>query len=313
MKPMNASASIPAPPAGAVVGALLAVQVLFAVNYVVSKVVVASFPPLVWASIRTGLSTGVMLAIALLMRRPHPPRDRNFFGPLVILALLGTVINQVAFLSGLRLTTATNSAVLNTLIPVFTLLIVTLRGQERATFGRVLGFLLAFGGVLALRGVENLSLSDATLRGDLLMILNCLSYALFLAYGKPFLSKHDPIWVTTWLFIYGSVGVTLLALPGWMEFTMPPMSGPLWGSAAFAVLGATLLTYFLNFWALRHARSSMVALFIYIQPPITSAIAWFYSGESVTVRTLASSVLIFAGLALGLRRGKPGPTEEARA
>lgn len=310
---MGSSASTPAPPAGAVVGALLTVQVLFAVNYVVSKVVVASFPPLVWASIRILLSTAVMLAIALVMRRPHPPRDRAFFGPLVVFALLGTVINQAAFLSGLRLTTATNSAVLNTLIPVFTLLVVTLRGQERATPGRVAGFLLAFGGVLALRGVENLSLSDATLQGDLLMIVNCLSYALFLAYGKPFLSKYDPIWATTWLFIYGSVGLTLMALPGWMEFTMPPMDGPLWASAAFAVFGATLLTYFLNFWALRHARSSMVALFIYIQPPITSAIAWLHSGEAVTARTVASSLLIFAGLALGLRRVEAGPAKEARA
>lgn len=291
---------------GLVLSALITVQVLFGVNYVVSKIVVGSFPPLVWASLRIIISSLIMLTAALGLKRKHPTGGRKYFVPMIGYALLGVIINQASFLVGLHYTTSTNSAILNTLIPVFTLLIVTLRGQERATPARVFGFVSALAGVLVLRRVEHLSLSDQTLVGDLLTILNCLSYGLFLSYSKKFFEKNDAIWTTTWLFIYGSVGLTLIAIPDWMNFSWPTMSPSLWAAVVFAVIGATLMTYFLNFWALAHAKSSQVALFIYLQPVVASVISWIWFGEHITLRTMVAGFLIFMGLFLGLYKGGEG-------
>jgi drug/metabolite transporter (DMT)-like permease len=152
--------------------------------------------------------------------------------------------------------------------------------------------------------VENLSLSDKTVFGDALMVLNCFSYALCLSYSKKFLENHDPIWATVWMFVYGSVGLTLLAIPQWMTFQWPTMTAGLWAAAFFAVIGATLLTYFLNFWALAHARSSQVALFIYIQPVITAGIAWMWMGEAITLRSVLATLFIFIGMVLGLSKAQ---------
>jgi len=274
------------------------VQVLFGINYVVSKVVIGVFPPLVWASLRIAIATLVMLVATLALKRPHPTDGRAFFIPLIGFALLGAVINQSAFLVGLKHTTSTNSAILNTLIPVFTLLVVTARRQEPLTWARAVGFVLALTGVLVIRNVEHLTISDDTLLGDLLTMVNCISYALFLSYSKKFMEAHDSLWTTTWIFAYGTVGLTVLALPDWAAFQWPAMSPGLWAAAIFAVLGATLLTYFLNFWALAHAKSSQVALYIYIQPVVAAALAWAWQGEIPTARTAAASVLIFLGMLL---------------
>ena len=291
------------PPAPALILlALITIQLLFGINYVVSKVVVKEFPPLVWASTRIAISTCLMLLIALLSGRKHPAPTREFFVPLIGFALLGTVINQASFLVGLHHTTSTNSAVLNTLIPVFTLIIVTLRGQEVFTLKKGLGFLFALTGVLVIRDLREISFGNTTWLGDALTILNCLSYALFLSFSKKFLQKYDPIWTTTWLFIYGTVGLTLLALPDWMTVTFPVWTPSLAGAAFYAIFGATLAPYFLSFWALRHAKSSQVALFIYIQPIITAAIAFAFYGQLITLRTVISSSLIFCGMLLGLSR-----------
>ncbi len=295
MKPRSPSSKM-------VLSALIAVQVLFGINYVVSKFVIHAFPPLVWASARIIIASIVMASFALLSGRKHPAWDRRFFLPLILFACLGTIINQASFLVGLKYTTSTNSAILNTLIPIFTLLIVTLRGQEPATPRRVFGFICAFVGVLAMRRVEDLTLSNQTLVGDLLTILNCLSYGLFLSYSKKFFEKNDPVWTTTWLFIYGSVGLTALAAPEWSRFQMPAIDGTLFAAMIFAVFGATLMTYFLNFWALAHAKSSQVAVFIYLQPVVASAVAWFWMGETVTLRTAFSSLFILCGLLLALSR-----------
>src|SRR5690348_1101635 len=130
------------PPSPALVyAALVLIQVLFGMNYVVAKIIVDQFPPLVWASIRCTVAALTLLGIAFTFRSKLRPRDgRRFFIPMIGFALLGSVINQGSFLVGLHYTTSINSAVINTLIPVFTLMIVTLRGQESLSAGRAIGF-----------------------------------------------------------------------------------------------------------------------------------------------------------------------------
>jgi drug/metabolite transporter (DMT)-like permease len=299
---MNAPSGRAAPSALLVFLALLAVQLLFGSGYVVSKIIVEVFPPLVWASIRIIISAAIMMGFALSSGRRSPRSWSEFFKPLIGFALLGMIINQSSFLVGLKFTTSTNSAILNTLIPVFTLALVTLRGVEKFTVSRGAGFLLALAGVLSIRHIEDFHLSDQTVIGDLLTILNCLSYSFFLVLGKSFLEKHDKIWTTTWLFVYGSIGITLLAIPDYLHFQFPEMTPLLWFCAAFAVIGTTLLTYFLNFWALAHAESSSVALYIYLQPVVASAVAYFFLGEQLTLRTVVSAVLIFLGMLLARAR-----------
>jgi drug/metabolite transporter (DMT)-like permease len=297
--------TVSAPSPFLVWSALVSVQVLFGINYVVSKIVVDAMPPLVWASIRVVIASVVMVAIALATRpQKHPTDGRKFFIPLIAFALLGIIINQGSFLVGLHYTTATNSAVLNTMIPVFTLLIVTLRGQEPLTKYRAMGFILSFAGVLVLRNVEQLTLSDKTLVGDLLTILNCLSYGLFLSYSKQFLQEHDRVWTTTWLFLYGSVGLGLVSIPAWIDFHPPEMTPMLVGAMVFGIVGGTLLTYFLNLWALAHTRSSSVALFIYLQPVVASALAWAWFDQQITTRTMIAGAMIFGGLLLALSKNQ---------
>ena len=280
--------------------ALVFVQILFGINYITSKSIVDVFPPLVWASLRLSVAAGTLFGIAYVTRKKTLPLNKNFLASALGLSLFGVVINQSSFLVGLSHTTATNSSILNTLIPVFTLLLVTLTGKEPSTPKRTLGFFLALTGVLIIRKVENLSLSDKTLIGDLLTILNCVSYSIFLTIGKKFMKENDPLWTTTWLFIFGSMGLTLLSLPDWRTFHPPTLTPSLIGSICYSILGGTLMAYFLNSWALSKTKSSSVALFIYLQPVVASVLAWLYLGEEITLRTLLSSGLIFLGMLLGI-------------
>ncbi|MGZ3688630.1 MAG: DMT family transporter [Bdellovibrionota bacterium] len=285
------------------IAALVAVQILFGINYIVSKVIVDVFPPLVWASLRLMAAAASLTLIAVLAKRKRPVGGwRHFFLPLIGFSLLGVIINQGSFLVGLHYTTATNSAVLNTLIPIFTLLFVTLRRLEPLTIKRLLGFVAAFTGVLVIRKVEEISFSDRTLIGDLLTVLNCFSFAIFLTVSKKFLMKQDPIWFTAWLFIYGAIGLTLAALPDYRTFHFPEMTPSMIGCLLFAVLGGTLLAYLLNLWALANTRTTQVALFIYLQPVVAALLAFFLYGELITPRTMLASFLIFSGLILGNSR-----------
>lgn len=280
--------------------ALIAIQVLFGINYTVSKVVLESFPPLVWASIRVVIATILMVSVALASKRKHPPLERQFFLPLIGFAFLGCIINQGSFILGLKYTTATNSAILNTLIPIFTLLIVAILGHENLSRTKIMGFVMAFIGVLVLRKVETMTFSNDTFIGDLLTIVNCLSYATFLALSKKFTEKYDRLWTTIWMFFFGSIGLGLISVPSWIEFTLPTIDKKLLACMLYAIIGGTIFTYFLNIWTLARAKSSSVAIFIYLQPLVAIPLAWIFFDEVPTLRTWLSILLIFCGMILAL-------------
>jgi len=287
-----------------VVLALLAVQLLFGINYIASKIVLERLEPLVWADVRLVAATFCLLVFALVTRRPHPKPTRVFFKSVFVYSVFGAVINQTAFLAGLSLTTPVNSAILVTLTPLMTLMIAWLRRREARSPSRLAGFLLGLAGAILVRGWDGFRLSDATLWGDLLTILNCLSYACFLALSEGFTGKNDAVWTTIWVFIFGSFMVTLMALPGWMRFTMPELDPVFVACGIFVVVGATVLTYLLNLWSLSRVRSSEVASFIYLQPVIAAIVSFLALGSRIPARAAIGAVLIYLGLRLA--RGGPG-------
>lgn len=280
-----------------IISSLVGIQVLFGVNYSVSKVLVDTFPPLMWASIRGMVAAIAMIALSIWLGRSER-LGRSFMVPALTLSLLGVVINQGCFLVGLRYTTSANSAILNSSIPLITLLFLILKRQEHFTWRRTLGALLACLGVLILLRVEHFTLSDKTMFGDTLTLINCISFSLYLALSKRFLAQHDPFWATGWLFFLGSIGLTVVSIPEWPSFRLPPMTGELWACIAYAIVAGTILVYFLNNWLLSHIDASRVASFIYLQPLVASVLGFAWLGEPLTVRTLFSGALIVCGVVL---------------
>lgn len=293
MSPSGASSAI-------VVLALLLVQILFGFNYTASKIIVNEFPPLMWGALRMLTCSLLMFVVALGV---VPKKDRvmgkAFFYPILIFSIFGISLNQAFFLMGIKYTTTTNSAILNTLVPVFTLLFALVAKKERWTWWRGVGFFLALLGVLALRRIEDFSISSETFRGDFFTVLNCISLAFFFTASKSFLQKHSAFWVTAWLFWFGSIFLLILSLPEWYTFTgVEHWSPELVGAMVYNVVAATMVTYFLNAWTLKRTHSSSVALFIYMQPVIAILTEWGLHAVVPSTRTLISMAFVFTGVGI---------------
>ena len=78
--------------------------------------------------------------------------------------------------SSRELTLASHSTVLNTAIPVATLLFAILLGRERPTPWKLAGIALSLGGALYLLAHSGISLQGGAFTGDLLTLANGLSY-----------------------------------------------------------------------------------------------------------------------------------------
>jgi len=281
--------------------ALTLVQILFGINFIASKYLLKIIHPIVWAHVRFSISF-ILLGIfaSLFHLKKHPPLNLSFIAPLIPLSLLSFHVGQTLFLKGLELTTTTNAAIISTTIPIFTVIVVVFFKEEKFTFIKGMGFLLAFIGVLTLRKVENFSLSNNQLLGDIYVLLASICYALFIAFGKKFLEKYNNLWVTVWLLGISSFTMLPFSYFYWKTYSMPTMDFNFILSATYCIVGATILTYFLNNYALSKLKSSQVAFFIYLQPVVVSVITFFFMNETISIRTIIAITFIFGGQALAL-------------
>ena len=275
---------------------LILIQVLFGINFATSKVIVGSIDPIIWSNIRFFLAGVGMLFITLIFKRKHPELNKEFLLPLVPLSLLGMALGQGLFLFGLKYTTSINTSIITTSIPILTLVIVVLRKQEKLSLPKFIGFLLAFVGVISIRDLSSVNFGSETFIGDLMVLLGALCFALYLSYGKNYLSKFDNMWVTTWMFLISGIVMIFFNVFKWQEFVMPELTTTLVGAATYTIIGATLITYLLNNWILRNAPSGNVALFIYLQPVVAAIVGWKFLNEEITFRMIISSFLILLGL-----------------
>jgi drug/metabolite transporter (DMT)-like permease len=211
------------------------------------------------------------------------------------------VVNQILFVEGLYRTTAIHSALLNSAIPVMTLLAAVALGRERMTGMKALSVALAVGGVLLILRPSATSLARGTLLGDELTLLNGTSYALFLVLAKRVLGRTDALAATAVLLAWGAVLIGLVSLPAWGGFDPSDVSASTWAWLAFVVVFPTAGAYLLNNYALARADASVVALFIYLQPLIAAVLAMARLGEHPPPVTWVGGALVFTGVFLALR------------
>lgn len=286
----------------AVAAALLAVQLFFGLHYLAAKLILAEIPPRAWASIRITAAAAILLGIVRGLGRRWPS-SRADLRRLALYSVFGVVINQLCFVEGLKRTTPTHSALINTTIPVWTLLIAVFAGRERPSGRKLLALTVSLAGVLLVIWPSGgIGSADDTLPGDLLTLANSLSFSTFLVMSRDLLVRTDPLAATAVLMTFGAAGILLLGAGSLAAFDPSGVSGTTWALAVFVILFATVLTYVLNYWALARVESSVVALFIYVQPLVAAALSAALLGERPAPTVLAGGAMIFAGVFLALRR-----------
>lgn len=277
--------------------ALISVSTIFGVNTVTSKIALREIDPYALVFFRIVIAS-VLLYIVHHFVVKEKIRSAGDYFRLMGYSVFGIVINQTLFLKGLALTTAINAAVLVTSIPVITILIAMSLRKEKASALKVTGSVISLSGVLLLFGVDRIDFSNQYFVGNLLIFINGASYAIYLVITKDILKRYHPLTVTTWTFIFGSVGV--------FPFTIAPASETVFGSIspeaylciAFLIIFASVIVYYINSWALQHTTSSMVAMYIYIQPVVATIVSILLLDEPIHWGTITAAIMIFAGVYL---------------
>jgi drug/metabolite transporter (DMT)-like permease len=225
--------------------------------------------------------------------------NRKDMGTLLLGSLLGVGLNQAAFISGLQLTSATNASIVVTIMPILAMIISFFILKEPITFKKAGGVIIGLIGVLTMIFTSEIASSgrEASIIGDFLCVLSCLSYAFFLVLMRGISKRYSSVTIMKWMFLFSA----MIFFPfGYREFLSAPIftdgSSIAWSSYLYLLIGATFITYLLIPVAQKQIRPTTIGMYNYLQPLVASFIAIMWGHDVFSWTKPFSAVLIFAGV-----------------
>lgn len=283
--------------------ALTAAQVFFGSLPVIGKVVLEAVSPLSIVGFRVGI-TALVLVVIQTYRRRLWLKQKSDYVRLAVLSLFGVIFNQILFITGLSLTKASNTSLLAVTIPIFALTAGALAGFERLTGIKIIGITLAAIGVVVIIDPRSASFSSDTTIGDILIILNSLSYGLYVATSKSVITRNGVFRSMMWVFVFASIVCVPLGAWSFSSVDARAISPLVWFLILHIALAATAAPYLLNAFALAKVPPSTVAVFVYLQPLIGFLLAVAFLGEQIDFRFIIAALMVFAGVFLVSRRSR---------
>jgi drug/metabolite transporter (DMT)-like permease len=225
---------------------------------------------------------------------------------IILCAVFGMVINMLMFFKGLSLSTPINASIIVTVSPIFVFLMSAFFIKEKITLIKYFGISLGFSGALALILFGNEMRQDApniTL-GNILFVVNAISYGIYLIIVKPLTLKYHPYTIMKWIFLIAVIINLPITITEFLEVEWASLPFDSIWKLSFVVIGTTFLTYLLNVFALKELKASTVGVFMYLQPPIAIVFAIIVGSDSLTFVKVVATLLIFAGVYLVSKKPK---------
>ncbi|MDG9702182.1 DMT family transporter [Streptomyces sp. DH37] len=266
-------------------------------------------PALAIAFWRNAMAVGVLAPLALTRHRTglRAMGRRNVLLAVAAGALLA--LHFALWLPSLHMTSVASSTALVTTTPIWTTLLLRLRGRNSPPLVWA-GTAVAFAGVVILTGVD-LTLSPRALAGDALALGGGMAAAGYVLLGAE---VRRTVSTTAYTFVcYTTTAVLLLAacLVSGADLG-GGYSGETWLKLAVLTVAAQLLGHSLINRVVRGLGPSVTSTAILLETPGAALIAALWLGQNPPAAVYGALVVILAGLALVVR-GNAGSARRARA
>lgn len=284
--------------------AVLLANLIYGANYSIAKGVMPEFiKPFGFIIIRVWVAALLFLLSAQVLFREKIKRSD---WPLFIgCAVFGVAVNQLLFFKGLSLTSPINSGLIMVTNPIFVLIGSAVVAREQITLMKVLGIFSGLSGaVLLIMYGHRFSTSTSDTVGDICILFNSLSYAVYLVMVRPLMKRYHPVTIMQVVFLIGSLLVLPFGINEFMDIRWATFGFSTWLATAFVVIGTTFFAYLFNTLALRELSANMVSVYIYLQPLLAAGFAMLLGKDIPNALHLISAALIFTGIWLTMRSGK---------
>jgi drug/metabolite transporter (DMT)-like permease len=271
---------------------------IFGVNIVVCKDLTSggAISPLAIFTIRS-LGAGALFWLLSLFT-PQEKVDKGDYLKILAASFLGFFLTQLTFLKAIPDITPMHCSIISALTPIYTMFIAAVVLKEPITLRKGGGVLLSLFGILFLimNNAHSGGAAESKLQGILLMILNGLSFALYLGIFRPVIMKYSVVTFMKWIFLFS----VMISLPfsfrevfsfNWIHIPKVQLL-----ELGFLVLLATFVCYFLIPVGQKRIRPTLVSMYSYVQPIIATVISICTGMDTVTWQKVLAAAMVFAGV-----------------
>ncbi len=283
--------------------AVLAANLIFGVNFSVVKYITPQLIKPFGLNVVRVLVTTLLFWLLALGERNSTPVSRKHLPLFLLCGITGVAINQLLFIKGLSMTYSTHGALLMLCTPLLITVMAFFFLKEKLDIFRITGLALGVAGaVMLVTSRERGGGGSNVILGDVLIIINAISYSFYFILVKPLILAYSPLQVIRWVFTMGAIFIIPL---GWTEFVEAPwqsFTAVDYAAISFVVLGATFMAYLFNIYGLQHLHASGTGSYIYLQPIFATAVAVIFLQEALGWEKLLAAAFIFAGVYLVNRK-----------
>lgn len=279
---------------------IILVNAMWATQVPVIRLMGDSLRPMAIAFVPMIVSTIIFIPILIIQnrRRKNAPRrtwkDLRFF---IVPGLIGIFLMQYAYTVGSTKTLASNAGVITFTIPVLVAIFASVLLKERLNIVRVLGFIIAIGGVLltSLPDLRDARMGNQYLTGNLIFLFACCCCAFYNTYCKLLVDRH---YTEMEILVYSSIVGCIACIPLliWVE---PFHLSTITHAGATAIIGLLELSFvvygfsmILFFYILKSLDVTQAILGNYLLPFFIALFGVLLLHEKITGLMIVGSAII---------------------
>ena len=214
-------------------------------------------------------------------------------------SLLGLFVPQMTFLAAVTMTSAIDTSLLGTLSPIMTMFIAALALHEPITGKKVGGVLTSCAGVVLLI-LSSATVSTQATRplGVVLMLCNCLSFAIYLGAFRPLIARYRVVTFMKWMFLFAFLYSLPFATRDLTTMSYGVIPTKIWLEIGYVILFSTFFSYFLIPLGQKKLRPTVVSMYNYVQPLITALFSILIGVDVVTWQKVLAALLVMVGVTI---------------
>ena len=272
---------------------------IFGFNIIVCKDLTSGglIPPLGFFTLRSLVAGGLFWLVSLFL--PAEKVDRKDYIKIFAASMIGFFTCQITFLVGIPHITPMDCSVLTAMAPIYTMITAAIAVKEPITLKKSLGVAISFAGIIYLilsRVATPGGAAASTPFGIFMIILNSLSFSMYLGIFKPLIAKYSAVTFMKWIFLFSALVATPLSLKGLINVDWAGIPSKQYAELAYLIICATFITYFLIPVAQKRIRPTLVSMYSYVQPIIAIAVSIAIGMDTLTWQKSLATILVFAGL-----------------
>jgi len=267
-------------------------------NFVLSRGMHADIPPFSLSFWRWAVTLVILLFFGVRHLWIQRHIVRKHIGFIILQGLLGvTGFNSLIYLA-MQTTTAINAVLVNSCIPVLIAVFSWILYKEVMSPRQWFGVVVSLSGVLLIitRGKIASLLAMSFNRGDLMVLIAALLWALYSANLKKYPKELHPFAYLSGIVISGLIGIFPFYLTELNSGRVLTVNGSSIITILYVAVFASVLAFI--FWnrAVRSIGANKAGPFIHLMPVFSTILAVLFLGETVHVYHIQGIALIFCGI-----------------